>query len=108
LSRNFHFLMNPFRNFYFSYSWAIPFQSTDHGVPSFNHFVKPLSPVSTFITLPSKHSACPTFHCNGSKTAGFEAAFLPSERPQFHALDRAATGIGYLSKITECTMKFEL
>ena len=31
--------------------------------------------------------------------SGFEHAILASERPQTHALDRAATGIGYFKLI---------
>jgi hypothetical protein len=32
--------------------------------------------------------------------AGFELAIPASERPQTHALDRAATGIGYIKSYT--------
>jgi len=38
-------------------------------------------------------------------SAGFKITIPASERPQTHTLDRAATGIGVLSRLHRCTAK---
>ena len=51
-------------------------------------------------TWQHKHSKETSMH-----PAGFEPAIPPSERPQAHALDRAATGIGH-PLISPCTFLY--